>query len=321
MKPDPSRTDRSPGSAASSAHADALAAVRRDARAAVVAIVGLTGRLADPGLPAADRVEAASAVRKHCRRLLRMLGGQDPATRTEAHPPAVPRPRVLVAEDCPDSRQAVCSFLSHAGFDVTPAENGRVAVALSRAGKFDLVLLDMQMPEVDGYEAARQLRGDGFRGPVIALTGDVQPGDEQACHEAGCDEYLAKPWDPKHLMKVVAAHLKAKRQRPKADSVRPTVSADPTLRQLAREFASSVPRTVSEIATAFAARDRAQVAKLAHQMSGAGGLFGFPELCQAARQLEHAVKVGNEDDSNIDQRVRALAELSRRIARSLGEQA
>ena len=244
MKPDEKRPD-SP-----SDPAEAFAAVRRDARTAVAAIAGLAGRLADPHLAAAERAEAAAGIRKQCRRLLRLLGGQNETAAPATPAPAVKRPRVLVAEDCPNSRQAVCSFLTHAGLDVTPAENGRVAVALSRAGHFDLVLLDMQMPEIDGYEAARQLRADGYRGPVIALTGDVQPGDEQACHEAGCDAYFAKPWDPDQLLKALEKHVTLSRSRPKEASLRTTLRADPTLQQLAGEFARSLPRTVSEMVAA-----------------------------------------------------------------------
>jgi CheY-like chemotaxis protein/HPt (histidine-containing phosphotransfer) domain-containing protein len=233
--------------------------------------------------------------------------------------PASSRPRVLVAEDCPDSRQAVYSFLSRAGLDVTLAENGRVAVAVARAGRFDLVLLDMQMPEVDGYAAARQLRRDGFRGPVIALTGDVQPGDEQACHDAGCDAYLAKPWDPEELMRVLQTHIKFTRDRPKEEVSRPTSPDDRTLQQVAGEFARGLPRTVSEMSTALAAGDRSLVARLAHQASGAAGLFGFTEFCAAARQLEAAARKPEISEDKLGEQVFALGNLTRRIAPDPGE--
>jgi CheY-like chemotaxis protein/HPt (histidine-containing phosphotransfer) domain-containing protein len=225
---------------------------------------------------------------------------------------------VLVAEDCPDSRQAVCSFLSRAGLDVTPAENGRVAVALSRAGSFDLILLDMQMPEVDGYEAARQLRRDGYRGPVVALTGDVEPGDEQACHDAGCDTYLAKPWDPDHLLRVLERHVKLSRHRPRKDSAKTAANPDPSLRELAREFAGGLPRALADMAAALAAGNRNQVGRLAHQMSGAAGIFGFVELSRAARQLEEAARDGGEDERGLAARVRSIEEITRKILQGSG---
>jgi CheY-like chemotaxis protein len=311
MKSDEKRPD-SP-----SIPAEAFAAARRDARTAVATIAGLAARLADPHLGAAERTEAATGIRKQCRRLLRLLGGQNETPAPSTPAPAAKRPRVLVAEDCPNSRQAVCSFLTHNGLDVTPAENGRVAVALSRASHFDLVLLDMQMPEVDGYEAARQLRRDGYGGPVIALTGDVQPGDEQACHEAGCDAYFAKPWDPDQLLKALEQHLTLSRNRPKENTLKTTLRADPTLQQLAGEFARSLPRTVSEMVAALGAGDRRQLSRLAHQASGAAGLFGYPEFSKAARALSTAAAEGGDDDVKLEERLRFLAEITRRIVQGL----
>jgi CheY-like chemotaxis protein/HPt (histidine-containing phosphotransfer) domain-containing protein len=321
MKPDESRRESTPGPPGPPSAAAVQAAQRRDARSAVAAIAGLANRLADPQLPAADRAAAAAAVRKYCRRLLRLLGGQPVAARASTPPLAARRPHVLVAEDCPDSRQAVCSFLANAGLDVTPAENGRIAVALSRTGGFDLVLLDMQMPEIDGYEAARQLRGAGYRGPIIALTGDVQPGDEQACHDAGCDAYLAKPWDPEQLLQELQTHIQFTRRQPKEVSLQTTLRANPTLRQLAGEFARGLPRTVAEVSATLAAGNRLQMGRLVHQMSGAAGMFGYPDLCQAARQLEKAAKEEGEDAAKLDQRVRELEDLTRRIVRGLGDEA
>lgn len=292
---------------------DALGAVRRDARTAVAAIVALAGRLADPHTPADERSELAASVRRHCRKLLRVLGGSEPPSEQQERAALKQRPRVLVAEDCPDSRKAVCSFLSRAGLDVTPAENGRVAVALARGGSFDLILLDMQMPEVDGYEAARQLRHDGYRGPVVALTGDVQPGDEQACHDAGCDAYLAKPWDPDHLLRVLEQHVKLTRHRIRKEPVQVKASADPALRELASEFARGLPRSLAEMGAALAAGDRRSVARLAHQTSGGAGIFGLTELCRSARQLEEAAREGGEDERSLLGRLKSMEELTRTI--------
>jgi CheY-like chemotaxis protein len=304
MAVDPPRRENTPST-------DALAGVRSDVRASIVAIAGLAARLAEPDLESAARAEAASAVRKQCRRLLRLLG--EPTAHSGAR-----RPHVLVAEDCPDSRQAVCSLLAHNGFDVTPAENGRVAVALSLAGNYDLILLDMQMPELDGYAAARQLRHSGFGGPVIALTGDVRPGDEQACHDAGCDTYLAKPWEPDHLLRVLRGHLGAGRPSVTNKAKQTTPRADPTVQQVAREFARGLPNSMAEMAAALASENRRQAARIAHQIAGAAGLFGFPEVCRMARGLEAAANEAGAGDAELEERLRELADLSQRIARGSG---
>jgi PAS domain S-box-containing protein len=129
--------------------------------------------------------------------------------------PAVPDRldcRLLLAEDGPDNQRLVSFVLRKKGADVTVAENGQIAVdfalAARAAGKpFDLILMDMQMPLLDGYEAARRLRKAGFTGPIIALTAHAMPGDRQRCLDAGCDDYISKPIVPAQLVAQLVAHL------------------------------------------------------------------------------------------------------------------
>jgi signal transduction histidine kinase/GAF domain-containing protein/ActR/RegA family two-component response regulator len=113
--------------------------------------------------------------------------------------------RILVADDGPDNRRLVSHFLRRAGARVEVAADGREAVdaVLGAQEPFDLVLMDMQMPELDGYDATRQLRRRGFAGPVVALTGNAMDGDEDRCRNAGCDGYLTKPIDRRQLVEQV----------------------------------------------------------------------------------------------------------------------
>ena len=120
--------------------------------------------------------------------------------------------RLLLAEDGPDNQRLISLVLRKAGAEVTVAENGQVAVdralAAQREGRpFEVILMDIQMPVMNGYEATARLRQEGFRGPIIALTAHAMTEDRHKCLDAGCDDYLSKPVAPRELAKLVGVHL------------------------------------------------------------------------------------------------------------------
>ena len=117
--------------------------------------------------------------------------------------------RILIAEDYPDNQRLLSAILTHAGFQVTVAENGKVAydkamAALKEGKPFDLILMDVQMPIMDGWEATRRLRSEGYTRPIVALTANARAEDRQRCLDAGCDYYVTKPIDRDELMRVAA---------------------------------------------------------------------------------------------------------------------
>jgi PAS domain S-box-containing protein len=114
---------------------------------------------------------------------------------------------ILLAEDGIDNLDLISTILQNVGATVETAENGRVAVTKAEAMPFDLILMDMNMPEMDGYEATRLLRNQGYDKPILALTANAMAGDAELCQQAGCNEYLSKPINRGLMLRTIAVYV------------------------------------------------------------------------------------------------------------------
>jgi PAS domain S-box-containing protein len=223
---------------------------------------------------------------------------------------AVPRlcGRILLAEDGPDNQTLISTILQLAGAKVDVAANGRIAVQKAMAARadgtpYDAILMDMQMPEMDGYEAARQLRQSGYDKPIVALTAHAMDGDRQKCIAAGCDDYATKPLHRASLLGTLARLMEGSKPPPREP---PTVAApeppppqepiysdfrdDPDMAGIIAEFVAQLPYRLTEMREAAGNNQWEWVQRATHQLKGAGGSYGYACLTEAARELEPHVK-------------------------------
>ncbi len=117
--------------------------------------------------------------------------------------------RILVVEDTEDNRRIIRDLLSSVGYEVIEAVDGAEGVTMAQEHRPDLILMDIQLPELDGYEATRRIRASPelARVPIIAVTSYALSGDDAKAREAGCDGYVAKPFSPRQLLAKVREFL------------------------------------------------------------------------------------------------------------------
>jgi CheY-like chemotaxis protein len=211
------------------------------------------------------------------------------------------RGRVLLAEDGVDNQALIEFYLNELGLQVTTVANGRLArdsaLRASQDGRpFDLVLMDMQMPELDGYEATGQLRAAGYDRPIIALTAHAMESDREKCLAAGCNDFVTKPIDRSAFRATLERNLANIPSTPEPHEPRDALAellAKPRMAQLVDRFVRGLDQRVQSLRDAIAADDQQQLKVLAHQLKGAAGGYGFPEISRAAAGFEAAV---NEHD-------------------------
>ena len=115
--------------------------------------------------------------------------------------------RILLVDDSADNQRLFERILASVGAHVDVAENGVVAIARAQSAKYDVIIMDIRMPMMDGYEATRRIRSQGFAGPILALTAHANPGEEERCRNAGCTGFYLKPINRASLLQAVTEAL------------------------------------------------------------------------------------------------------------------
>ncbi len=212
--------------------------------------------------------------------------------------------RILVVDDSNENRELVKLVLADSDIVVAEAENGLKAVEAALREPFDLILMDMQMPVMDGYTATRQLRTQGISIPIIAFTAHALTGFEKSILEVGCTGYLTKPIDIDAMMNLLGGYLQGRRViRVLADEVEhdpdalaneltnnePIVSrlaSNSKLHSVVNAFVQRLPSQITEMQAASMRGDFKELANLAHWLKGSAGSVGFDTFTSPARKLE-----------------------------------
>ncbi len=245
----------------------------------------------------------------------------DPKSAGSVTDDCVPRPlRILLAEDNAINQRVAVRLLEKAGHTVTVAENGQAALDALRHGQFDVVLMDLQMPQMDGLEATAAIRADeqadGRHMPIIAMTAHAMKEDRKRCLAAGMDDYISKPVDSAALRRALAHATASPAPPPIFDQQAAVTKVDgdlELLRELATMLRDDAPQLVAEVRGAVTAHDASRIEKSAHRLKGSMMPFCALQAVQAAQALETLGHGG--DLSQADERARLLeAEVDRLLA-------
>ncbi|OYY95588.1 MAG: hypothetical protein B7Y41_03560 [Hydrogenophilales bacterium 28-61-23] len=204
---------------------------------------------------------------------------------------------ILLAEDNPDNQRLIGLNTRRLGAEITLVENGELAVAAALARPYDLILMDMQMPVMDGIAATRALRAHGYRGPIVALTANATQQDMQNCLEAGCDGFLSKPIERNRFNETLRGYLHSSREAAEETEREPVMPPllwrDPGLAQLMTHFLGRVIDSRRVLLNALEAGDSETIRRLARGMKSLGADYMCPRITEVAGQLEFAATAGD----------------------------
>jgi two-component system, sensor histidine kinase and response regulator len=268
------------------------------------------------------------------------------STPSATSPPTDRGVLVLVVEDNKINRIVAEALLAKLGVRTALAHNGREAVEMASAGAYAAILIDCQMPEVDGFEATRQIRlaenGNGHHVPIIAMTALAMPADRERCLAAGMDDYLSKPIRSGDLDEVIQRWLPGDQPPAEASvqgngdgsgsngaSAAPEEALDPAIivqlrdtlqpemrQRLIDTFEEQLDRCVDQIVIAVRHGDHLEVRRLAHLLKGLSASLGANRLWLCCRRLEHT---GRQADPVVDEEqieeLRVLAAEGRKAVR------
>jgi CheY-like chemotaxis protein len=218
--------------------------------------------------------------------------------------------RILVVDDVEENRLLLEVLLKKLGHKINFCANGQEAVDVCKKEAFDVILMDIQMPLMDGKEATQQIRAEGLntKTTIIAMTASVQKADELAALDAGCDDCLTKPVDRKKLERKlgrIVARVEQVRTAEQGGEIISFLEGDPDYQKAIETFVDNLPSRVEEIKGAYEKGDMKDFAFKVHSLKGLGGFAGFPVFTEKAKLMEQTLKANEIDKlhSQVDELV------------------
>lgn len=222
--------------------------------------------------------------------------------------------RILLAEDGLDNQHLISRLLQQAGADVDIANNGLEAIKFAEQHNYDLILMDMQMPVMDGVAATRALRERGYSAPVVALTANAFSEDRDRFMQVGCADFISKPLDLKQLSEVLTRYLKPAILAHEYETpLHSTLLRElPDFADIVDLFLNRLSGQISEIRAACDTRAWNDLKTHLHSLKGTAGGVGYPEITDMAGKIEF--QIIKEDYQTVRH---LLAELEQLVARAL----
>lgn len=204
--------------------------------------------------------------------------------------------KVLLAEDTDDLRVLITMYLRRAGVSVVTAENGAQAIERILEEPFDLVLMDIQMPEMNGLMAMHELQRRAYAVPVVAVTANAMKNDQEAYRTAGFADFLAKPIEPEQLVRVLNKFLTrtAPQQNEDEAPIASTVTDDDAvIRRVVNNFVEKLPSYHANLLRAIELSDWVVARDIVHNLKGLGGTMGYPQVTKLAAAMYFQIEANN----------------------------
>ena len=212
------------------------------------------------------------------------------------------QPVILVADDIEDNRKLIEAYLRKGSCRMLFVRNGIEAVDLFKMQRVSLILMDIEMPEMDGHTAIKTIRGheDGAKIPIIAMTAHEDPNEIRKCFESGCSAYLAKPITRSNLIETIRQYVgEQKKDKSIEQKEIPykdlEAHIDTDLEDLIPQFLKNMHKYVEDIKRLLAKGDLEEIQKIGHSMKGTGGSFGFDEISKIGKKIREAAQDNNKE--------------------------